>query len=228
MAPFDTLPCAAQGNDAAPCAAILPFGTKDSVAVLFRPFLRWVTAIMRTHQGEVCHGHLHRKRLCVQCSGRLSAAVWRGATGGADSRAEKTFARRGGRRYLCGSAALFAERRRFVAAWARFDGRGGVSRQWAGGQADAAVFPCLVRPRWRGDALRAESGVDGAPCARRGDSRPAVGRLPDRGGDVVFAAFRRVPLRRGADRERDGGCGHRLSRKNGPRAAAARHGQHAL
>ena len=55
-----------------------------------------------------------------------------------------------------------------------------------------------------------------------------VGRLPDRGGDVVFAAFRRVPLRRGADRERDGGCGHRLSRKNGPRAAAARHGQHAL
>ena len=56
----------------------------------------------------------------------------------------------------------------------------------------------------------------------------AVGRLPDRGGDVVFAAFRRVPLRRGADRERDGGCGHRLSRKNGPRAAAARHGQHAL
>lgn len=47
-------------------------------------------------------------------------------------------------------------------------------------------------------------------------------------GDVVFAAFRRVPLRRGADRERDGGCGHRLSRKNGPRAAAARHGQHAL
>lgn len=48
------------------------------------------------------------------------------------------------------------------------------------------------------------------------------------GGDVVFAAFRRVPLRRGADRERDGGCGHRLSRKNGPRAAAARHGQHAL
>ena len=44
----------------------------------------------------------------------------------------------------------------------------------------------------------------------------------------VFAAFRRVPLRRGADRERDGGCGHRLSRKNGPRAAAARHGQHAL
>lgn len=63
---------------------------------------------------------------------------------------------------------------------------------------------------------------------RRGDSRPAVGRLPDRGGDVVFAAFRRVPLRRGADRERDGGCGHRLSRKNGPRAAAARHGQHAL
>ena len=52
--------------------------------------------------------------------------------------------------------------------------------------------------------------------------------LPDRGGDVVFAAFRRVPLRRGADRERDGGCGHRLSRKNGPRAAAARHGQHAL
>ena len=63
--PFDTLPCAAQGNDAAPCAAILPFGTKDSVAALFRPFLGWVTAIMRTHQGEVCHGHLHRKRLRV-------------------------------------------------------------------------------------------------------------------------------------------------------------------
>lgn len=129
---------------------------------------------------------------------------------------EKTFARRGGRRYLCGSAALFAEKRRFVAAWARFDGRGGVSRQWAGGQADAAVFPCLVRPRWRGDALRAESGVDGAPCARRGDSRPAVGRLPDRCGDVVFAAFRRVPLRRGADRERDGGCGHRLIEEKRP------------
>ncbi|RHS30486.1 hypothetical protein DWV52_14670 [Ruminococcaceae bacterium AF10-16] len=32
-----------------------------------------------------------------------------------------------------------------------------------------------MRPRWRGDALRAESGVDGAPCARRGDSRPAWG-----------------------------------------------------
>ncbi len=32
-------------------------------------------------------------------------------------------------------------------------------------------------------------------------------------GTSYFAAFRRVPLRRGADRERDGGCGHRLSGK---------------
>ena len=60
-----------------------------------------------------------------------------------------------------------------------------------------------------------------------GQSLGSMARLA-RGGVVVFAAFRRVPLRRGADRERDGGCGHRLSRKNGPRAAAARHGQHAL
>ena len=173
-------------------------------------------------------GHLCRERAGVQFPARLSAAVRRGTACRADGRAAKTFIRRGGRRGVCGGAAFPAAQRTSPAARARADGCGGLFRQRAGGQADAALFPHLLRLRRHSRAAGAGDGVDDAPCARRCGGGPSMGRFLARGGAILSAHFRRFSLRRGAHGRGGRGGGHHLPRQDCPRAPSARHGQHAF
>ena len=195
---------------------------------LFRHFPVCCAAIMGDVSGEVCHGHLCGERAGVQFSARLSVIVRRSAACRADGRAATAFIRCGGRRSVCGGAAFPAAQCTSPAARARGDGGGGLFRQRAGGQADAALLPCLVRICRCCGAAGAGNGDDDAPCARRCGGRPSVGHILDRGGAFLSAALGRVPLRCCAHGKGGRGGGHHLPRKDCARAAAARHGQHAF